>query len=75
MKLPVQIIHSECLREYSTNPKLNHILRTLIAFNGYNTLFMNIQNYINSEEGAALTDKETWELYTAAKWAQYFGSK
>ena len=74
MKIPTQLTPTSQLKIYSSNPKVNSVLRTLIAFHGYTHIFTHVQEFLNTKEGKELSDSESWELFQAAKWAQ-FGDK
>lgn len=72
MKL-IQRINSEKLQcRYSANHRVNSIVRTLVAFHGHEQVFGYVSEYIRNGEANNLAAEEIWELYQAAKWAQYF---
>lgn len=69
----IQRLKSESLQpRYSVDEKVNSIIRTLVAFYGHSAIFSHVSDYIRSLEAKDLTAEQTWELYQAAKWAQYF---
>lgn len=73
MKTLFQRLPSSKLQaRYSVNPKVNSVLRTLAAMHGHSKLFSHVSEYLRTEGTLHFTPEETFELYQAAKWAQYF---
>lgn len=60
---------------YSVNPKVNSIIRTLIALHGKTKLWDAVTSYVLTKDANELTHTETWELYQAAKWVERWGDK
>lgn len=53
---------------YSSNAKVNSVIRTLLVQNGKDNLWRAVANFVDSEEGKTWTGTEIWILYQATKW-------
>lgn len=68
--MKTQIVKSEnLLHIYSLHPKINSILRTLVALHGSKNLWPAVSDFVLHDEAAKnLSSKEIWELYQLTKW-------
>lgn len=74
MKLPVQKVKSEHIRNvYSINPKVNSIIRTLIALNGTQKLWPAVSDFVYTTEGQEMTFEEIQQLYQTTKYVMWVG--
>lgn len=69
--MKTQVIRSEKLAAlYSINPKVNSLVRTLVALNGYDNLTKHAFFFFMSPDGADFTSDEIYETYQAIKFAE-----
>lgn len=70
-KIKCQIIKSEklCLT-YSVNTRVNSVVRTLVALNGYDNLTKHAFFFLLSDEGKEFSTEDTFELYQSVKFAE-----